>query len=426
MLSKEDNELLTRVGPGTPMGDLLRQYWMPMLCSEELPEPDCPPIRTKLLGEKLVAFRDSEGRVGLLRENCPHRGASLFFGRNEDCGLRCPYHGWKFDVSGRCVDMPNEPEESNFKDKVRARAYPCVERRGVIWAYLGPRETPPPLPDLEWNVVPEAQSFTWKALRACNWVQALEGDIDTSHLFILHSRLNPDDDPAFGVYHPDKHPRLEIVPTSYGVMYGARRDEDEEHYYWRITQFMLPIHVFFPPNSASVPGHIWVPLDDEHTMAWTVLVNPNGPMTQMDRVRIGATGSGEYLPDTSEALGRSRLVANQQNDYLRDHELQRTRNFTGLKSIFLQDQMVTESMGPIFDRGSEHLGSSDAMIIQVRRRLIDAARALRDHGVTPDGVDAPQAFRVRSASVVLGKDEPWVEASREVVRAFSGLPVASA
>jgi phthalate 4,5-dioxygenase oxygenase subunit len=427
MLSKEDNDLLTRVGPGTPMGAVLREYWLPMIFSSELPEPDCKPLRVRLLGEDLVAFRDSEGRIGLLEENCAHRGASLAFGRNEGCGLRCVYHGWKFDVNGACVDMPNEPPESNFKDKVRQRAYKCAERRGVIWAYMGPRETPPPLPDLEWNVLPEEQTAQWKALRECNWVQALEGDIDTSHLYILHSRLNEEDDPSFGVYHPDKHPRLEIVSTDYGVMYGARRDEDDEHYYWRITQFMLPFHVFFPPsNTSSVPGHIWVPLDDHHTMAWTVLACPTAPLSDADRARNGFTGSGEYLPPAPDGLGRWRLGANKRNDYLQDFEVQRTRNYTGIKSIFLQDQMVTESMGPIYDRSKEHLGASDAMIIQVRRRLLELAKALRDRGTTPDGVDTPESFRVRSASVVLRKDEPWVEASREAVRAFSGLPVSAA
>jgi hypothetical protein len=283
------------------------------------------------------------------------------------------------------------------------------------------------LPDLEWNVLPEEQTAQWKALRECNWVQALEGDIDTSHLFILHSRLNEEDDPSFGVYHPDKHPRLEIVSTDYGVMYGARRDQDDEHYYWRITQFMLPFHVFFPPsNTSSVPGHIWVPLDDHHTMAWTVLACPTSTLSDADRARNGFSGSGEYLPFAADGLGKWRLGANKRNDYLQDFEVQRTKNYTGIKSIFLQDQMVTESMGPVYDRSKEHLGTSDAMIIQVRRRLIELARALRDRGVTPDGVDTPEAFRVRSASVVLGKDQPWVEASREAVRAFSGLPVASA
>src|ERR671929_426924 len=181
MLSQQDNELVCRVGPGTPMGELMRQYWVPAMLSSELPSPDASPVRVLLLGEKLIAFRDSNGQVGLLDNNCPHRGASLFFGRNEQCGLRCVYHGWKFDVAGHCVDMPNEPPESNFKDKVRAIAYRCVERNGVIWTYLGPLETPPPLPDLEWNLVPENQRYISKRYQECNWAQALEGGIDSSH-----------------------------------------------------------------------------------------------------------------------------------------------------------------------------------------------------------------------------------------------------
>src|SRR5205807_6938955 len=175
MLSRDDNELMCRVGRGTAMGDLLRQYWMPFLPSTGLPEPDAPPRKVRLVGEDLVAVRDTRGEVGLIAANCPHRGASLFFGRNEECGIRCVYHGWKFDVSGRCVDMPNEPPESNFKDKVRAVAYPTQERNGVVWAYMGPREAPPPLPMLEPNLVPECRVHN--SLRYCNWMQALEGDI---------------------------------------------------------------------------------------------------------------------------------------------------------------------------------------------------------------------------------------------------------
>jgi phthalate 4,5-dioxygenase len=425
MLSTEENEFLTRIGPGTPMGELLRHYWMPMLLSSELPEADGRPMRTRLLGENLVAFRDSEGRPGLLAENCPHRGASLFFGRNEEAGLRCVYHGWKFDVSGHCVDMPNEPPESNFKDKVQARAYACAERNGVIWAYMGPRSQPPPLPDLEWNVLPETHSAKWKAMRSCNWVQGLEGDIDTSHLYLLHSRLNPDDEPSLGVWHPDRHPRLELVPTDYGVKYAARRDEDEEHYYWRITQFLLPIHVYFPPGGFSgVPGHIWVPMDDEHTMVWSVMANPDGPLSERQR-EIGGRGNGSYLPDSSEPLGHWRLAANASNDYMRDYEVQRTKTFTGIPSIFLQDQSVTESMGPIYDRTTERLGTTDAMVIQVRRRLIEAARALLENGVAPDGVDRPGIYGVRSGSIVLPKAVNWLEGSAEALRAFSGLPVAA-
>src|SRR5436309_1069134 len=159
MLSATDNEILSRVGPGTPMGDLVRQYWLPVMQSSELGETDGRPMRVRLAGEDLILFRDSDGKIGLLANNCAHRGASLFFGRNEEAGLRCVYHGWKFDVSGRCVDMPNEPPESNFKDKVRQQSYPCEERGGVIWTYMGPRETPPPLPALEWNMVPAEQRY---------------------------------------------------------------------------------------------------------------------------------------------------------------------------------------------------------------------------------------------------------------------------
>src|SRR5919199_2435417 len=190
MLTREDNALLTRVGPGTPMGKLLRCFWLPFALDSELPQPDGDPIRVRLLGEDLVAFRDSNGQVGLLAANCPHRGASLFFGRNEECGLRCVYHGWKFDTSGACVDMPNEPAESNFREKIKAPAYPCRERNGIVWTYLGPRGEPPPLPELGWALVPALQRQSLRYARACNWLQALEGDIDSSHVNYLHRRLN--------------------------------------------------------------------------------------------------------------------------------------------------------------------------------------------------------------------------------------------
>jgi phthalate 4,5-dioxygenase oxygenase subunit len=181
VLNREENELLCQVRPGTAMGELLREYWLPFLLSSELPAPDCDPVRVLLLSERLIAFRDSTGQVGLLANSCPHRGASLFFGRNEESGLRCVYHGWKFAVDGTCLDMPNEPAESDFRTRVRAAAYPCLERGGLVWTYMGPRAVPPRLPDLEVLDEPDAPSNTLAVLRDCNWVQALEGDIDTSH-----------------------------------------------------------------------------------------------------------------------------------------------------------------------------------------------------------------------------------------------------
>src|SRR5438132_2987893 len=186
MLKQEDNELITRVGPGTPMGNLMREYWVPAMLSSELPHADSDPVRVMLLGEQLIGYRDSSGKIGLLPNNCPHRGASLFFGRNEEAGLRCVYHGWKFDVDGNCLDMPNEPAESDFKHKVKATAYPCVERNGLVWSYMGPRETPPPLPDLEANNLPEGEYSVSAIQRECSYLQALEGDVDTSHVGFLH------------------------------------------------------------------------------------------------------------------------------------------------------------------------------------------------------------------------------------------------
>src|SRR5438067_1817906 len=187
MLSKEDNELLCRVGPGTPMGQFMREYWLPAFVPSELPEADSAPMRMRLLGENLIAFRVTSGKYGLIANNCPHRGASLFFGRNEEEGIRCVYHGWKFDIDGACVDMPNEPAESDFKHKVRAVAYPTLERGGVIWAYMGDPTQQPEPPDLEWALVPAEQRYISKRLQLTNYAQAMEGGIDSSHVSFLHN-----------------------------------------------------------------------------------------------------------------------------------------------------------------------------------------------------------------------------------------------
>ena len=414
MLSAADNEMLTRVGRGTPMGELMRRYWLPVMPVEELGGPDCEPQRFRLLGEDLVLFRDSSGAVGVFSETCPHRGTSLFHGRNEENGLRCIYHGWKFDVSGQCVDMPNEPDASNFKHKVRAWAYRGAIHGGVVWAYLGEGD-PPGLPQFEWALVPPEQRQFSLALRSCNWMQGLEGDIDTSHLFFLHGRLDPDQSGSVGVWHRDKHPRLEIIPTNYGVVYGADREEDTETTYWRVTQFLFPIFAFFPARPEGVvPGHIWVPMDDHHTMAWTVSWHPTRPVESQQFGTLGAAvhPAGELLPDAAGPLGRFRPRANKSNDYGIDRRVQRTQSFTGIATVFLQDQAATESMGPIQNRTIEHLGTSDAMIIQVRRRLLSAARALHYDNATPPCVENPEWYRVRSAVGTLPKGESWYDHMR--------------
>src|SRR5438067_5788228 len=246
MLTQEQNESLTRTGPGTPMGELFRRYWIPALLDSELPERDCPPVRVKLLGEKLVAFRDSDGRIGVIEEFCAHRGVSLWFGRNEECGLRCPYHGWKYDVNGQCVDLPSEKEESGMRQKIKLKSYPAIECGDVIWIYMGPPELKPAPPELEWVMVSPEKRFVSKRLQESNYLQAIEGGIDSSHVSFLHSgELHTD--PLFkgtkgAQYQGDTDPKFEVVESPGGLIIGARRNADAGHYYWRITQWVMPWH----------------------------------------------------------------------------------------------------------------------------------------------------------------------------------------
>ena len=425
MLKQEDNELITRVGPGTPMGNLMREYWLPALLSSELPRPDSDPVRVLILGERLIAFRDSHGQVGLMAHNCPHRGASLFFGRNEEGGLRCVYHGWKFDVAGNCVDMPNEPAESDFKHKVKAVAYPCTERGGIVWTYMGPRKDPPPLPDLEANVLEGATATAFQL--EGNWLQILEGDIDTTHVGFLHyGGLRPEDQPpgSFSEYQLRQKPaHFEVIDTPGGVAYGARRPGPQGEHYWRIAQFCMPFYTFTPPGVLGVKKNngARVPMDDHHTMTFFMNVGGRRP------------GSGprnavfpERVPDTTDWYGRNRFEPNLGNDFQVNRATQRTgvgpAGFTGIKSLLMQDAAMTASMGPIFDRTKEHLGSTDAMVIQVRRRLLNAVKAHRDRGITPSGVDNPEVYQVRSGGVFLPEDADWVEATRELRKAYVEHP----
>src|SRR5215470_5613670 len=273
MLTHEENELLTRTDAGTPMGNTMRRYWIPALLAWELPGPECAPVRVKLLGEELVAFRDTRGRIGLLDEHCPHRLVSLFFGRNEDCGLRCVYHGWKFDVDGRCVDMMNEPEELGFAHKITTTAYPTCEAGGVIWAYLGPAEFRPPLPDFAWTRAPASHRHVSKVIQESNWLQGVEGGIDTSHAPILHRVLTASTTrPGFRPADPfvrGKAPTLIVDLTDYGYQYVGIRPLDESDLYIRTYQFVMPFHQIRPSRTegglAAVAGHMWVPMDDENT-----------------------------------------------------------------------------------------------------------------------------------------------------------------
>jgi phthalate 4,5-dioxygenase oxygenase subunit len=425
-VTPQENALLTRVGPGTPMGALLRRYWLPVLESDELGPADGPPRRVRLLGEDLVAFRDTAGRPALLAEACPHRRASLFFGRSEEGGLRCVYHGWKFDVSGRCLELPTEPPGSAFGEKIRATAYPCRERQGIVWSYLGPRTDPPPLPDLGWALVPPAQRGKLKYRRDCNWLQALEGDVDTAHLGWLHSRFVPagrevafhEGDRLRDLAVRDTRPVLHVLDTEAGVVVGARRDYDDSHHYWRVTQFLMPIFTSVPAIGDRNRAKVWVPLDDEHTLVWEPNWSPTAALSGEERSGWkGRVPSSGMRPDDGHGLGRGRFVAARENDYLIDRSRQRRDNFSGIEeSPPLQDAAVQESMGPIVDRSREHLGASDVGVVRVRRRLLEAVLTLRDRGEEPPGVESPAAYRRRGCQLVLPRGADWMADSENEQR----------
>ena len=432
MLSKEDNELLCRVGPGTPMGNLMRQYWIPAARSDELPVPDGAPMRVRLLGEDLIAFRTTFGAVGIVQNACPHRGASLFFGRNEEEGLRCVYHGWKFDVSGACVDMPSEPAESNFKTKVRTKAYPVQERGGIIWAYMGDRVKPPPLPDLEANMLEAGETVMYLYSMECNWMQGWEGEMDTVHAAFLHSGATRVEDtvPGTFAYYQAKHrdAMFSVMDTEWGTSYGVRRPAEEDTYYWRIAHLLFPFYAMVPTGvlGLEVRFRAYVPIDDYNTMVWTI--NTLQPDRQRAVVPRGAAAGGtavqlDYRPNTTEWLGRWRMKANLSNDFLVDRDLQKSgESFSGIRGIRQQDAAVTGSMGPIYNRSAEHLGTTDALIIRTRRRAIAAAKALRDEGILPPGVDEPAIYRQRSGGVILPRPADWWDATQDLRRAFVDRP----
>jgi phenylpropionate dioxygenase-like ring-hydroxylating dioxygenase large terminal subunit len=428
MLSREDNEALCRVGPGTLMGNLMRQYWVPALTSTELPGPDCNPVRVMLLGEKLIAFRDSSGRVGLLQNACPHRGASLFFGRNEADGLRCVYHGWKFDVSGRCVDMPNEPPESNFKDKVQARSYPCVEAAGLVWTYMGPREVLPPLPHFEAFDYPleQVEHTTW--LYRCNWAQAIDGSTDPTHAGILHmGHLNWEEETGLQrVRVQNRAPGQKLADIGAGVLCGAyyeNHPDDPDQVYWSIGQWMFPFYRFSPTGKLGSKTQIQatVPMDDHHTIQLVASVRFDGHRI----FRAGEYAGDRRLPNGTGWYDRYRWEQTIENDYLIDREKQRSmESYTGLDGNIIEDVMVTESMGPIYDHTQERLGTADAMIIRIRRRLLAAARALAEHGTAPPGVDDPDAYLVRAGLTSLPRDADWITET-EALRGVTAVSPAS-
>jgi phthalate 4,5-dioxygenase oxygenase subunit len=423
VLKTEINELLTQTGAGTPAGAFFRRYWLPALHAEELPENDCPPVRVKILSERLIAFRDSDGRYGLIDEFCAHRGVSLWFGRVEEGGLRCAYHGWKYDVTGQCVEVPSEPENSNFCSKVKLTSYPLVRVGDILWTYLGDREQQPDLPEFEFARVPSEQSYTSKRWQESNWLQALEGGIDSSHVSWLHSG-GLKNDPLFkgakgNEYNlNDLRPFFEVAEADGGLFIGARRNAEDGQYYWRITPWVMPSFTIVPPRGDHpVHGHFWVPIDDQNTWVFTFDYHPTRALTPEERQAM-KDGHGVH---SRNIQGTYRPQENKDNDYLMDRDAQRRgETFSGVRGIAQQDASLQESMGPIVDRTKERLVSSDTGIIKARQKLRKAIEGLQDEGATPPGVDVAH-HRVRSAAIVLPQEESFIESCEDALAARPGV-----
>jgi phenylpropionate dioxygenase-like ring-hydroxylating dioxygenase large terminal subunit len=398
------------------MGNLMRRYWVPALLSWELPEPDCPPLEVRLLGEDLVAFRQTDGQVGMVSAFCAHRRASLFWGRNEECGLRCVYHGWKFDLNGQCVDMPSEPEASNFKDKVRIPAYPTVEAGGVIWTYMGPPEKQPPPPLFEWTQVPDSHRGITKVRQECNWLQALEGGIDTVHALFLHQGRPPgkayDTSTARGrAGNISRASRVEVVPTEHGYTYAGIRTLGDEGYHVRAYHWVMPwnqLRGYSPElgvmKKPVVKGHMWVPADDHTTTVfnWTYTYGSE-PLDEAERTLAGE--GNEFGVDIDRETFRS--YRNRENRYLIDREVQRTQTYSGIVGTNTQDRAIQESMGTIADRSLERLGTTDRAIIMARQQLLQAVKTVAAGG---DPLAMGESFyRLRAVERILQSPEHWFD-----------------
>jgi nitrite reductase/ring-hydroxylating ferredoxin subunit len=395
------------------MGDLLRRYWIPALHDWELPESDCPPVRVKLLGERLIAFRDTENRLGLIDEFCAHRGVSLWFGRNEACGLRCPYHGWKYDVTGQCVDLPSEGDDGPMRKRIKLKSYPCLERGGVIWTYMGPPGLRPEPPALEWTQVSPRQRYVSKRLQQSNYLQAIEGGIDSSHVSFLHSGALRTDPLFVGSKGNDYNERdlmpfFDVAEFEGGLLVGARRNAENGGYYWRITPYIMPWHTIIPPRAGHPLGaHAWVPIDDHNCWAWSINYHPRRELSEAE---VGAMKGGKgihvrYVPGTFIPL------QNRGNDYMMDRAAQKAGfHYSGVEGIAMQDASLQESMGPIQDRTRENLCPTDRGVVMMRRLLLQAAEASRTGGRVPGLAAAEQ--HVRSCSIVLPREQHFKEHAR--------------
>ena len=415
MLSDAENQLLTRVTGDAPMGALMRRYWVPVCLDTEVAERDGTPVRSQVLGERLVVFRDTAGKVGVIAERCPHRLASLALGRNEEGGLRCIYHGWKFDVAGRCVEMPTEPPDSTFKDRLRTASYPVREAGGMVWAYLGPEPEPPPFPEYDWMRLPRNNYALVKVGERTNYLQAIEGAIDSSHSWFLHQGILWDWKKRFEIS-TDTSPRLEAQDTAYGFRYAAIRkpvQRPDTEQYVRVTNFIVPFTALIPrPLELHQSAHvqIFVPVDDTRTLFYGVFFSQDGtPVDEAEKRR-----THHVVPGVDLDANFFRL-ATMDNWFNQDREAMKNGSFTGILGFSNQDMACQETMGPIADRASEHLGTSDVAIIRMRRRMLEAVRAFQNDGSILGRDPSIRYDRVRSEQKIIPIDQPW-----ESVAAYAG------
>jgi phthalate 4,5-dioxygenase oxygenase subunit len=398
-MNKDMSETLVRTGPGTAMGNLMRRYWVPILQSSEIAEPDGPQVRIQILGEKLLAFRNTEGQPGIIDEFCAHRGVSLYFGRNEENGIRCSYHGLKFDRNGKCVEVPSAPQVC---ERMNIKSYPCIERGGIVWAYMGPPDKMPAPPELEWCTLPASHVFVSRRLQENNYLQAMEGGIDTAHVSYVH-RYEVDTDPmhrgtkALDYIKADGNVIFNIEKTPFGLSLFGRRNGEADSYYWRVTQWLFPWFTLIAPfGEHSLAGHVWVPIDDHNCWAWSINFHPDKPLSEEERgdMERGKGIHAECIP------GTFRPVANKENDYLIDRVAQKEkRSYSGIFGFAMQDASLQESMGPIQNHEAERLLPTDKAIVMARRMLHESALGLMQ-GNEPPALDA-SAQRVRAAGVLL-------------------------
>lgn len=436
MMNTGDVDMLTKVGPGTPAGSFLREFWVPFLPSDALPAGG-EPFPVRLLGEDLVAFRREDGKVGLVDTACAHRRAPMLYARNEGCGLRCVYHGWQYDIDGRCTDMPAEPETSRFKAHIRIKAYPCRERNGVLWAFMGQRE-PTDLPELEWNLLPSENVYVSFRVQATDWLSAVEGEIDSAHAPILHGRLDTTSKRSNTMAARTGRPIFDVLQQDFGVSIAARRPVGTSaQLYWRINQFLLPFYTLTPPKSAEwaeLTGHAWVPVDDTHTLCVMFTYLPDKPLKErmVDVFENGYKGRETGHP--SKLAYRQDVPHNVpywsyltkfdlDTNFLFDYGLQKTTYFSGLPGLWVQDSACQVGAAYLAPRSHENLASSDAGLVVMRQTVRDATEAFRTEGELPAIANQPNLYQVRAVSAILKREESWAQALEEFMRTPVGAPL---